>query len=357
MNDSPSALLAAAQDAARTGDREQARTAFYAVIDREPDNLDAWLWLGAIADDPEDAVAYLQRALEINPRSIRARKGIEWAQARLGSSPPAAPEIAPALAPAPPPHVLPGVDTAGLQPMTQPLAAYQSPPGPARVEPAPVPPPPQPAPAGRETIQVTPQAATPPAGPTPAAPAADDQLDWDAIMARLQAGDEVPTAGSADLDEGKRLLEASDFAGAVTRLRAAIGAAPRNVEAHEQLGVAYYQIGQAEAALAEFQQVVRLDPQRAEAHANIGFIHADLGDPAAAAAAFRSHSAICSGASRTGTAPWTPTSARSKSTPRSRRRFSASPSAGPSGASVWRRPSCSSARPSCGRSTRKPGRS
>lgn len=278
MNDNPSALLTQAQAAARSGDRERARTVFYSVIDQEPDNLDAWLWLGAIADDPEDAVAYLQRALEINPRSIRARHGIEWAQGRLVSEKPAPAPAATPTAPESPSGVLPGVDTSGLQQLTQPLSTYQpSPPS-------------QRAPAPQPTAQPTPVSPTPaPQAPPTAlepAPPAGDQLDWDAIMSRLETGGESATADT-DLGAGKRLIEAGDFAAAAAHLRNAVAADPRNLEAYEQLGVAQYQAGDVTSALDAFQRVIALDPQRAEAHANIGFIHAELGSAAAAITAFR----------------------------------------------------------------------
>src|SRR5215216_4551539 len=47
-----------------------------------PDMEDAWLILAASDTNPEDALAYAQKALEINPLSTRARKAVEWTQGR-----------------------------------------------------------------------------------------------------------------------------------------------------------------------------------------------------------------------------------------------------------------------------------
>ena len=43
-----------------------------------PDMEDAWLVLAASDPDPQEALAYAQKALKINPSSTRARKAVEW---------------------------------------------------------------------------------------------------------------------------------------------------------------------------------------------------------------------------------------------------------------------------------------
>ena len=45
-----------------------------------------WLLLAAVAS-PQASLGYLKRALQVNPNSPRARKGMEWAMKRLGSAP------------------------------------------------------------------------------------------------------------------------------------------------------------------------------------------------------------------------------------------------------------------------------
>ncbi len=84
-----------AYQALRTNNREQARQYAVQAAEFAPHLEDPWLILGAISE-PQAAVGYLKRALEINPSSARARKGMQWAVQRLRAAPgqPAAPEPA-----------------------------------------------------------------------------------------------------------------------------------------------------------------------------------------------------------------------------------------------------------------------
>jgi hypothetical protein len=50
-----------------------------------PDREDAWLILAALVE-PEISLEYIQKALEANPASVRARRGVEWARKRLEKS-------------------------------------------------------------------------------------------------------------------------------------------------------------------------------------------------------------------------------------------------------------------------------
>jgi lipoprotein-anchoring transpeptidase ErfK/SrfK len=54
------------------------------AANNNPDREEAWLVLAAIAT-PRASINYLKRALEINPGSIHARKGMHWAIQRLRS--------------------------------------------------------------------------------------------------------------------------------------------------------------------------------------------------------------------------------------------------------------------------------
>lgn len=51
-----------------------------------PEREEPWLLLGAVSD-PTESLAYLQRALMINPTSERATRGIQWALERLARTP------------------------------------------------------------------------------------------------------------------------------------------------------------------------------------------------------------------------------------------------------------------------------
>jgi lipoprotein-anchoring transpeptidase ErfK/SrfK len=86
--------LDAARQALRSGDRHLARRYAETAAALAPELEDAWLTLAALAA-PESSLAYLKRALEINPQSVRARKGIHWAVKRLRAeqaSPPRQPK-------------------------------------------------------------------------------------------------------------------------------------------------------------------------------------------------------------------------------------------------------------------------
>ena len=76
-------FIAKAREALKSGDKESARDLGEKAALLAPDLEDAWLVLTAADSNPEDALAYAQKALELNPASMRARKGVEWAMGKL----------------------------------------------------------------------------------------------------------------------------------------------------------------------------------------------------------------------------------------------------------------------------------
>jgi hypothetical protein len=64
-------------DAAREGNREEARNLFGLLTRQEPDNLQAWLWLAGVADGPDERRAALERVLELDPTNEMASKGLQ----------------------------------------------------------------------------------------------------------------------------------------------------------------------------------------------------------------------------------------------------------------------------------------
>lgn len=68
-------LLAQGIKAAQKGDRAQARTLLTEAAELDPKSEDAWMWLASISDYPEELLAFLGRALEINPEN---QKAISW---------------------------------------------------------------------------------------------------------------------------------------------------------------------------------------------------------------------------------------------------------------------------------------
>lgn len=68
--------------AAEAGDKEGARRYLSQVIELNPEIEEAWLWLGGIASSPDESLIYFETALALNPRSERAKAGIDWAKGR-----------------------------------------------------------------------------------------------------------------------------------------------------------------------------------------------------------------------------------------------------------------------------------
>src|SRR5688500_20272942 len=72
-----------AREALRRGDRQSARQLGEQAALLAPKMEDVWLVLAASESDPQDALAYAQKALEINAASTRAHQAAEWASRRL----------------------------------------------------------------------------------------------------------------------------------------------------------------------------------------------------------------------------------------------------------------------------------
>ena len=75
-----------ARDALRSGDRSSARRWAEQAAKLAPQLEDPWLILASVAS-PHASVSFIERALQINPNSPRARKGMEWALKRLQEAP------------------------------------------------------------------------------------------------------------------------------------------------------------------------------------------------------------------------------------------------------------------------------
>ena len=98
-------LIVQAREALRRGDKETAHSLGEQAALLAPGLEDAWLVLTASDPNPEDALAYAQQALEINPSSARALKAVEWAIARLKqaqTAPETVEAVAAASTPVPP---------------------------------------------------------------------------------------------------------------------------------------------------------------------------------------------------------------------------------------------------------------
>ncbi len=61
---------------------DKARPFFAKVLERDPRNVEARLWLAGISDTAADSYRYITQALEIDPRNDRARAALRWARKR-----------------------------------------------------------------------------------------------------------------------------------------------------------------------------------------------------------------------------------------------------------------------------------
>jgi len=79
--------VAKAREALRRGDKESARDLGEQAVLLAPEMEDAWLVLAASDSNPQDALAYARKALELNPNSTRAHRAVEWAIGRAKEVP------------------------------------------------------------------------------------------------------------------------------------------------------------------------------------------------------------------------------------------------------------------------------
>jgi len=79
-------LIVRARDSLRRGDKASARQMGERAAFLAPEMEDVWLVLAASDPSPQDALAYAQKALKINPHSTRAHRAVEWASGRLNQT-------------------------------------------------------------------------------------------------------------------------------------------------------------------------------------------------------------------------------------------------------------------------------
>jgi hypothetical protein len=63
-------------EAARDGNREEARNLFTLLTKQDPNNIQAWLWLAGVSDTPTQRRNALERALQIDPHNEMALRGL-----------------------------------------------------------------------------------------------------------------------------------------------------------------------------------------------------------------------------------------------------------------------------------------
>jgi hypothetical protein len=93
-------------EAAREGNRDEARGLFTLLTNEDPDNVQAWLWLAGVAQGPEQRRAALEQVVRLDPNNEMALKGLQ----AMGVTPPVS-VAAPAYVAAPAMAAAPVVDT------------------------------------------------------------------------------------------------------------------------------------------------------------------------------------------------------------------------------------------------------
>src|SRR5688500_6921501 len=76
-------LIIKARESLRRGDKTTARQLGEQAALLAPEMEDAWLVLAASDPDPEEALAYARKALDLQPQSTRAQRAVEWAEGRV----------------------------------------------------------------------------------------------------------------------------------------------------------------------------------------------------------------------------------------------------------------------------------
>src|SRR3989442_967339 len=80
-------LMRDGQAAAKRGDKAMARALLTQLLERDPHNEQAWMWLSGAVSDPEEQQTCLENALIINPRNAQARKGLVAVSKQTGILP------------------------------------------------------------------------------------------------------------------------------------------------------------------------------------------------------------------------------------------------------------------------------
>ncbi len=78
-------ILDQAREALNNGELQRARRLAHQAVRLAPDHEEPWLYLASVSS-PEASISYLKKALEINPGSSQAKKGMHWAIERYRKS-------------------------------------------------------------------------------------------------------------------------------------------------------------------------------------------------------------------------------------------------------------------------------
>jgi hypothetical protein len=77
-------------NAYRAGKKEEARALLLRAVEIDQYNEQAWLWLSAVVESPEEQRTCLENVLTINPNNERAKQGLDMLSNKPAAAPPAA---------------------------------------------------------------------------------------------------------------------------------------------------------------------------------------------------------------------------------------------------------------------------
>lgn len=89
------------------------------------------------------------------------------------------------------------------------------------------------------------------------------------------------------LEEGKRLVDAGDYSGAIAVYQRAAAMDNRNARIHSGIGYLYAQQGNLQAALAAYRRAIAIDPNNGDFFYAVGYIKGNMGDTRGAKEAYR----------------------------------------------------------------------
>ncbi|MDZ8188154.1 MAG: tetratricopeptide repeat protein [Nostoc sp. ChiSLP02] len=89
------------------------------------------------------------------------------------------------------------------------------------------------------------------------------------------------------LEEGRRLVDTGDYAGAIAVYQQAASLDPKNAKIYSGIGYLYAQQGNYQAALTSYRRAIAINPNNSDFFYAVGYIKANLGDTAGAKEGYR----------------------------------------------------------------------
>ncbi len=89
----------------------------------------------------------------------------------------------------------------------------------------------------------------------------------------------IPRKAIKELKKAQKKARKGNYKSAVNHSQKAIKIAPDYFEAHHNLGVYYYQLGNKDKSVEMFEKALSIDKEAAESYSNLGGIYLELGQP------------------------------------------------------------------------------